>query len=94
MSQGADVSKVSVCTNQIAMHTANGTNRNGIYRYVLVASLRCCFIRCCLDKSDRIGIQSSKTRSALLCVMCQRIFLELLKRDGFSHLSFSVRDSN
>ena len=66
---------VSSRTNRIVMHKdgrcldksnriaqkliASWTNRIGMHRRVLFASLICCFKRRCLDKSDRIDIETN-----------------------------------
>ena len=46
-------------TNRIVLqkHDCCGTNRIVVHKYVTVAPMRCCVITCCLDQSDRIGIE-------------------------------------
>ena len=56
-------------TNQIRLYrkklTASRTNGIVVNRHVIVASLRCYFLRRCQEKSDRIGMETAPCFSLL-----------------------------
>ena len=91
---------VDVLTNQIALRKdmiASKTNRIVMHRHGLLALMRRCVKCCCLDKSDRIGVetynmfQCAALSSSDIFETTVSIAFYWSIAPNFSHQSFFVR---